>query len=309
MRPMARLYAKKAASRSAAVKMTQGGLYFLAESANLLLQKREEGLKINSESERLKTCGGGLRSPSYRAMENHIQRKGMNKMNQTQTRSPRKRLLSLILAVILMIGLLPISAFATSASAQAGEDKAATQDSEFLRIFHLDCGRKYFTVDQIKQMIDYAAESNYTHVELAFGNDGLRFLLDDMSVEVNGTTYASDKVTSAIKQGNKEFYDAGTNELTQSEMQQLIGYAREKKIGIIPMFDAPGHLQAVIRGMQALGLNVVYTTPTMSGTSVNWAIDPTDTASLAFVKALMEKYVAYFAKYGSSKYFNIAADE
>lgn len=113
MRPMARLYAKKAASRSAAVKMTQGGLYFLAESANLLLQKREEGLKIDSESERLKTCGGGLRSPSYRAMENHIQRKGMNKMNQTQTRSPRKRLLSLILAVILMIGLLPISAFAT----------------------------------------------------------------------------------------------------------------------------------------------------------------------------------------------------
>lgn len=113
MRPMARLYAKKAASRSAAVKMTQGGLYFLAESANLLLQKREERLKIDSESERLKTCGGGLRSPSYRAMENHIQRKGMNKMNQTQTRSPRKRLLSLILAVILMIGLLPISAFAT----------------------------------------------------------------------------------------------------------------------------------------------------------------------------------------------------
>lgn len=233
----------------------------------------------------------------------------MNKMNQTQTRSPRKRLLSLILAVILMIGLLPISAFATSASAQAGEDKAATQDSEFLRIFHLDCGRKYFTVDQIKQMIDYAAESNYTHVELAFGNDGLRFLLDDMSVEVNGTTYASDKVTSAIKQGNQKFYDAGTNELTQSEMQQLIDYAREKKIGIIPMFDAPGHLQAVIRGMQALGLNVVYTTPTTSGTSVNWAINPTDTASLAFVKALMEKYVAYFAKYGSSKYFNIAADE
>ena len=233
----------------------------------------------------------------------------MNKMNQTQTRSPRKRLLSLILAVILMIGLLPISAFATSASAQAGEDKAATQDSEFLRIFHLDCGRKYFTVDQIKQMIDYAAESNYTHVELAFGNDGLRFLLDDMSVEVNGTTYASDKVTSAIKQGNQKFYDAGTNELTQSEMQQLIDYAREKKIGIIPMFDAPGHLQAVIRGMQALGLNVDYTTPTTSGTSVNWAINPTDTASLAFVKALMEKYVAYFAKYGSSKYFNIAADE
>ena len=58
----------------------------------------------------------------------------MNKMNQTQTRSPRKRLLSLILAVILMIGLLPISAFATSASAQAGEDKAAAQDLSLIHI-------------------------------------------------------------------------------------------------------------------------------------------------------------------------------
>lgn len=35
-------------------------------------------------------------------------------MNQTQTRSPRKRWLSLLLAVILMIGLLPISAFASN---------------------------------------------------------------------------------------------------------------------------------------------------------------------------------------------------
>ena len=126
----------------------------------------------------------------------------MNKMNQSQTRSPRKRLLSLILAVILMIGLLPISAFATSASAQAGEDKAATQDSEFLRIFHLDCGRKYFTVSEIKGIIDQLAENHYTHIQLAFGNDGLRFLLNNMSVTVNGTEYESDAVKTAIQSGN-----------------------------------------------------------------------------------------------------------
>ena len=38
----------------------------------------------------------------------------MNKMNQTQTRSPRKRWLSLLLAVVLVVGLLPISAFASN---------------------------------------------------------------------------------------------------------------------------------------------------------------------------------------------------
>lgn len=69
----------------------------------------------------------------------------MNKMNQTQTRSPRKRLLSLILAVILMIGLLPISAFATSASAQAGD----AEDTGYkYNIMFLDCGPQVFQRQQ-----------------------------------------------------------------------------------------------------------------------------------------------------------------
>lgn len=52
-------------------------------------------------------------------------------------------------------------------------------DGTFYRIVHLDCGRKYFSEAQIKQIIDYAYNYGYTHVELAFGNDGLRFLLND----------------------------------------------------------------------------------------------------------------------------------
>ncbi|HCR06530.1 MAG TPA: hypothetical protein DIU32_07740 [Oscillibacter sp.] len=291
--------------------MTQGGLYFLAESANLLLQKREEGLKIiDSESERPKTCGGGLRSPSYRAMENHIQRKGMNKMNQTQTRSPRKRLLSLILAVILMIGLLPISAFATSASAQAGEDKAATQDSEFLRIFHLDCGRKYFTVSEIEGIIDQLAENHFTHLQLAFGNDGLRFLLDDMSLTVNGKDCSSAAVTSAIKQGNKNLTSGSSGELSQGDMDAIIKYANAKGIQIIPLFNAPGHMYTAVNAMNTLGVGGKYievSSPNDARTS-NWAVDPTDATAVAFAKALLQKYVTYFAGKGSTM-FNIGADE
>lgn len=310
MRPTARLYAKKAASRSAAVKMTQGGLYFLAESANLLLQKREERLKTDSESERLKTCGGGLRSPSYRAMENHIQRKGMNKMNQTQTRSPRKRLLSLILAVILMIGLLPISAFATSASAQAGEDKAATQDSEFLRIFHLDCGRKYFTVSEIEGIIDQLAENHFTHIQLAFGNDGLRFLLNDMSLTVNGTKYDSTAVTSAIKRGNTYLTSGSSGELSQSDMDAIIKYANTKGIQIIPLFNAPGHMYTAVNAMDTLGVGGkhIEISNLTDGRTSNWAVNPTDATAVAFAKALLQKYVTYFAGKGSTM-FNIGADE
>ena len=178
----------------------------------------------------------------------------MNKMNQTQTRSPRKRLLSLILAVILMIGLLPISAFATSASAQAGEDKAATQDSEFLRIFHLDCGRKYFTVSEIEGIIDQLAENHFTHIQLAFGNDGLRFLLDDMSLTVNGTEYDSTAVTSAIKRGNTYLTSGSSGELSQGDMDAIIKYANTKGIQIIPLFNAPGHMYTAVNAMDTLGV-------------------------------------------------------
>lgn len=237
----------------------------------------------------------------------------MNKMNQTQTRSPRKRLLSLILAVILMIGLLPISAFATSASAQAGEDKAATQDSEFLRIFHLDCGRKYFTVSEIEGIIDQLAENHYTHIQLAFGNDGLRFLLDDMSVTVNGTEYDSEKVTTAIKNGNSSYNSdtsAASGELNQGDMDAIIKYANDKGIQVIPMFNAPGHMYTVVKAKSELGMGNDYKNVETygQGKSPNWAIKPTDETAVAFAEALLQKYAAYFASKGSTM-FNVGADE
>ena len=274
MRPTARLYAKK-------------------------LPQCEERLKIDSESERLKTCGGGLRSPSYRAMENHIQRKGMNKMNQTQTRSPRKRLLSLILAVILMIGLLPISAFATSASAQAGD----AEDTGYkYNIMFLDCGRKYFSVNSIKQIIDNASAAGFNYIQLAVGNDGLRFLLDDMSLTVNGTTYSSERVSAAIHAGNEAYYNFDVDELTQSEMDEIIAYAASKGMGVIPCVNTPGHMDAILSAATDL------TGKTCSYRGSARTIDVTNTTAVAFTQALLQKYISYFAGKGC-KLFNMGADE
>ena len=174
------------------------------------------------------------------------------------------------------------------------------------RIVHIDCGRKYFSDVDLKKIIGYAAENHYTHVELAFGNDGLRFLLDDMGLTDINAGYTNDAVKNAIQVGNEAFGSAG--ELTEKEMGELITYANGKGIGIIPMFDAPGHLQAVVRAMEDLGLKPKYTTPTTSGTSVNYAIDPTDATAVNFVQALMKKYITYFAGKGCTM-FNIAGDE
>lgn len=226
-------------------------------------------------------------------------------MNQARKRTGTKKVLSMILVLVMLLSLLSMAAFTLPTAASS--DSAASND-DFKRIVHIDCGRKYFSAADLKKIIDYAADNYYTDVELAFGNDGLRFLLDNMALTANRTSYDSNKVTSAIQKGNKAFYDAGTNELTESEMTDIISYAREKGIGIIPMFDAPGHLQAVVKAMETLGMSPVYTKPTTSGTSVNYAIDTTDNASTSFVKALMQKYITYFKKQGCTM-FNFAADE
>lgn len=220
-------------------------------------------------------------------------------MNQTQTRSPRKRLLSLILAVILMIGLLPISAFATSASAQAND----AEDTGYkYNIMFLDCGRKYFSVNSIKQIIDNASAAGFNYIQLAVGNDGLRFLLDDMSLTVNGKTYSSQQVSAAIHAGNEAYYNFDVDELTQPEMDEIIAYAASKGMGVIPCVNTPGHMDAILSAATSLtGTDCSY-----SGSART--IDVTNNTAVAFTQALLQKYISYFAGKGC-KLFNMGADE
>lgn len=232
----------------------------------------------------------------------------MKNMNQTQTRSLRKKVLSLILAVVMAVSLLPISAFASGNSTST---TATTSDEYEYNIMFLDCGRKYYSVDSIKQIIDNASAAGFNYIQLAVGNDGLRFLLDDMSLTVNGTTYESSAVKSAIQKGNAAYnatfnknttYNPETNELTQSEMDTIIAYAASKGMGVIPCVNTPGHMDAILSAANSL----TGTTCSYNG-SVR-TIDVTNNTAVAFTQALLQKYIDYFALKGC-QLFNMGADE
>lgn len=204
-----------------------------------------------------------------------------------------KRFLSLLLALMMALTLAPVSAEA--------EGNSDTPSLDY-RIVHLDCGRKYFSVDNIKSIIDTSSEAGFNYLELAVGNDGLRFLLDDMSVTVGETAYESTDVTNAVQAANKAYYDAGEqNELTQAEMDEIIAYAKEKGMGVIPLLNTPGHMNAIVSAMASLGINGSY------DGSAN-TIDVTNADAVAFTKALLQKYVTYFAEKGCTL-FNFGADE
>ena len=221
-------------------------------------------------------------------------------MNQTQTRSLRKKVLSLILAVVMVVSLLPISAFASGDS--KASTAAATSDGYEYNIMFLDCGRKYYSVDSIKQIIDNASAAGFNYIQLAVGNDGLRFLLDDMSLTVNGTTYSSDTVSKAIHTGNEKYYNFDVDELTQSEMDTIIAYAASKGMGVIPCVNTPGHMDAILDAAEEL------TGKTCSYNGSVRTIDVTNTTAVAFTKALLQKYIDYFAGKGC-QLFNMGADE
>ena len=199
-----------------------------------------------------------------------------------------KKLLALLLTVCMLLCMLPTVAFASG--------------SDYLKIAMLDSGRKYFSADWVKAFLYEAKADGYTHVMLAVGNDGMRFLLDDMSLTVGGKTYSSDAVASAIRSGNNAYTTASSGEWTESEMDEFFATAKKAGIEIIPLLNSPGHMDSVLYAASSLtGTNCSY-----NGSSRT--IDVTNDTAVRFSQAFLQKYVDYFAGKGC-RYFNFGADE
>ena len=265
------------------------------------------------------------------------------------------RLFSVLLAAVLVLGTLPVSAMGTDVAdppasavddtpaevsaaepeeasvvdetpdgekAQSSEVEAAavqpdgTVEGYEMNIFFLDCGRKYYSVDSIKKLIDNASAAGFNYIQLAVGNDGMRLLLDDMSLTVNGTKYESDAVKAAIHAGNEKYPSqnekaSGYNnasELTEKEMNQIILYAQGKGMGVIPCVNTPGHMYALLTAINTLTKNSHGYTSTTNGNLSKSTINLEDETAVAFTKAILQKYITYFSKMGC-KFFNMGADE
>lgn len=217
-----------------------------------------------------------------------------------------KRLTALLLSALTVVSALPFLGWGMRVRAAEGSTAATAAGEEFMRIFHLDCGRKYFSVDEIKGIIDQLSANHYTHLQLAFGNDGFRFLLDDMSVG----SHSSDGVKTAIQSANTSYSNGKSTSsaiLSQTDMDAITAYAKAKGIGIIPLLNTPGHMTALLDAMKSLDSSISSEMNINQGSGSYF--DPqTCTAAADLTKELVSKYARYFADKGS-KYFNLGADE
>ena len=200
-----------------------------------------------------------------------------------------KKGLALVLTLCMMLSLVPV----ITPSAKAG----STDD--VYKIVHVDAGRKYFSPENIKKIIDNAAAAGFNQVELYLSdNQGFRLALDDMNVTTStGKTY---DLTPALGDGysdGSKYPDGSGKYLTQSEMTDIISYAAGKGIGIVPCINVPGHMGAILEE---------FTQFKYSGS--NSSIDLENAEAVAFALAITEKYATYFESQGV-KYYNLGADE
>lgn len=253
-----------------------------------------------------------------------------------------KKIVASLLAVLMLLGVAPVTALAGEIElhhinttqqpaeepaqepvlssedvlleedvAEVAEPAAVSSSSLDYRIVHLDCGRKYFSAEYIKSVIDTMAENGFNQLELAFGNGGLRFVLDDMDIKSGSSTlHNSEDVKAAIKQGNENFYnDPNGDYLTESDMRKIIAYAQSKGVEIVPLLNMPGHMDGVLSSDLFSGYKLSGKNDSGSIVSSEGSLDLNNSYAVDFGKALLKLYVDWFKQYGNSQYFNFGADE
>lgn len=220
-------------------------------------------------------------------------------MNQERKRTGTKKVLSMILVLVMLLSLLSMAAFTLPAAASS-DGVASTLNN---RIVHLDCGRKYFSVTYIKGVIDSMAENGFNQLELAFGNGGLRFVLDDMTIKNGSTTlFDSDAVKAAVLEGNNNFYDdPNGNALTEDDMKAIISYAENKGVEIVPLLNMPGHMDGLLSSS-------LFSQYKLSGSE--GSLNLNNANAVTFGKALLKLYVDWFKQNANlTSHFNFGADE
>ena len=181
---------------------------------------------------------------------------------------------------------------------EATKEARDTSGDDFYKVVHLDAGRKYFSVENIKAIIDTMADVGYNQLELYLpDNQGFRFALDNMTITTSYGTYdLSLSLGDGYSDGSK-YPDGSGKYLTQDDMDTIIAYAKKNHIEIVPCINTPGHMGAILEKFSDFRY---------SGSRSS--IDLENPKAVAFALAIVKKYADYFAG-KDCDFFNIGADE
>ncbi|MBO4487393.1 MAG: beta-N-acetylhexosaminidase, partial [Bacteroidaceae bacterium] len=117
----------------------------------------------------------------------------------------------------------------------------------------LDCGRHFFSIEFIKQFLDAMAlhGCNQFHWHLT-EDQGWRF---EVKAYPDLAKKGSIREKTVIGPGNIRIYDniPYGGYYTQDECREIVRYAAERYINVVPEIDMPGHMQSALHVFPNLG--------------------------------------------------------
>ncbi|MDO5971919.1 family 20 glycosylhydrolase [Flavivirga aquimarina] len=186
------------------------------------------------------------------------------------------------------------------------------------RGMHMDFSRHFFNIDEVKDFLDYMAlyKLNTYHMHLT-DDQGWRIeikkypLLTEKGawrIPNNQDTICMNRAEEnklyTIDESNFKNIDGERKYggfFTQDQIKEIIAYAEERNITVIPEIDMPGHFKSAIDNYPFLSCNeesgwdTVFTYPSCLGKETTYE----------FMKNILDEVVALFP----SKYIHIGGDE
>ncbi len=157
----------------------------------------------------------------------------------------------------------------------------------------LDVARHFFTVDEVKKYIDLLAYYKYNTLHLHLSDDqGWRIQIKSWPklTEIGAAT--------EVGGGSGGFY-------TQEDYQELVAYAAERYVTIIPEIDMPGHTNAASLSYPFLNGNGKTLKP-YTGTRVGFSTFATQKDT---VYSFLDDVIGEIASITPGPYFHIGGDE
>lgn len=141
----------------------------------------------------------------------------------------------------------------------------------------LDPARSFLTVDEIKQSIDVMALYKFSYLHLHLADDqGWRIEVTNEGREA-GDTIDYTRLTgisgqTAMGTTQQQATPGVGGFYTQDDLRDIVAYAGEHHIQVIPEIDIPGHSQAILHAIPQLN---------SAGSSHNGTVDPETGAAIA----------------------------
>lgn len=172
------------------------------------------------------------------------------------------------------------------------------------RGMHLDVSRHFFTVDEVKTFIDMLALHNINRFHWHLTDDqGWRIEIK----KYPKLTEIGSKRSETVIGRNSGKYDGKPygGFYTQEDAREIIAYAAERYITVIPEIDLPGHMQAALAAYPELGCTGgPYEVWRQWGISDNVLCAGND-QTIQFMKDVLAEIVDIFP----SEYIHVGGDE